>query len=333
MLNITVLGAGGFGLALAIIMNKQGHNVTVWSKLENEIIQLEKYREHKQKLPGVKIPESIKLTTEYDAIKTSDMIIFGVPSSFVRSTAKEVSAYIAKDTIVLNAGKGLEDGTFKTLSEILEEEIPQAKIAVLSGPSHAEEVAREVPTAVVIASKSKETAEFIQKECSSSVLRMYVNTDVLGCELGGALKNIIALCAGICDGLGYGDNTKAAVMTRGMHEIVKLGLAMGGKSETFGGLTGMGDLIVTCTSMHSRNRRAGILIGKGVSPDEAVKQVGTVEGYFCCKAAYHLAKEKNVSMPITEELYNILYNGADVKQSLNKLMSRPFRSECDFWNK
>lgn len=333
MLNITVLGAGGFGLALAIIMNKQGHNVTVWSKLENEIIQLEKDREHKQKLPGVKIPESIKLTTEYDAIKTSDMIIFGVPSSFVRSTAKEVSAYIAKDTIVLNAGKGLEDGTFKTLSEILEEEIPQAKIAVLSGPSHAEEVAREVPTAVVIASKSKETAEFIQKECSSSVLRMYVNTDILGCELGGALKNIIALCAGICDGLGYGDNTKAAVMTRGMHEIVKLGLAMGGKSETFGGLTGMGDLIVTCTSMHSRNRRAGILIGKGVSPDEAVKQVGTVEGYFCCKAAYHLAKEKNVSMPITEELYNILYNGADVKQSLNKLMSRPFRSECDFWNK
>lgn len=333
MLNITVLGAGGFGLALAIIMNKQGHNLTVWSKLENEIIQLEKDREHKQKLPGVKIPESIKLTTEYDAIKTSDMIIFGVPSSFVRSTAKEVSAYIAKDTIVLNAGKGLEDGTFKTLSEILEEEIPQAKIAVLSGPSHAEEVAREVPTAVVIASKSKETAEFIQKECSSSVLRMYVNTDVLGCELGGALKNIIALCAGICDGLGYGDNTKAAVMTRGMHEIVKLGLAMGGKSETFGGLTGMGDLIVTCTSMHSRNRRAGILIGKGVSPDEAVKQVGTVEGYFCCKAAYHLAKEKNVSMPITEELYNILYNGADVKQSLNKLMSRPFRSECDFWNK
>lgn len=333
MLNITVLGAGGFGLALAIIMNKQGHNVTVWSKLENEIIQLEKDREHKQKLPGVKIPESIKLTTEYDAIKTSDMIIFGVPSSFVRSTAKEVSSYIAKDTIVLNAGKGLEDGTFKTLSEILEEEIPQAKIAVLSGPSHAEEVAREVPTAVVIASKSKETAEFIQKECSSSVLRMYVNTDILGCELGGALKNIIALCAGICDGLGYGDNTKAAVMTRGMHEIVKLGLAMGGKSETFGGLTGMGDLIVTCTSMHSRNRRAGILIGKGVSPDEAVKQVGTVEGYFCCKAAYHLAKEKNVSMPITEELYNILYNGADVKQSLNKLMSRPFRSECDFWNK
>ena len=333
MLNITVLGAGGFGLALAIIMNKQGHNLTVWSKLENEIIQLEKDREHKQKLPGVKIPESIKLTTEYDAIKTSDMIIFGVPSSFVRSTAKEVSAYIAKDTIVLNAGKGLEDGTFKTLSEILEEEIPQAKIAVLSGPSHAEEVAREVPTAVVIASKSKETAEFIQKECSSSVLRMYVNTDVLGCELGGALKNIIALCAGICDGLGYGDNTKAAVMTRGMHEIVKLGLAMGGKAETFGGLTGMGDLIVTCTSMHSRNRRAGILIGKGVSPDEAVKQVGTVEGYFCCKAAYHLAKEKNVSMPITEELYNILYNGADVKQSLNKLMSRPFRSECDFWNK
>lgn len=333
MLNITVLGAGGFGLALAIIMNKQGHNVTVWSKLENEIIQLEKDREHKQKLPGVKIPESIKLTTEYDAIKTSDMIIFGVPSSFVRSTAKEVSAYIAKDTIVLNAGKGLEDGTFKTLSEILEEEIPQAKIAVLSGPSHAEEVAREVPTAVVIASKSKETAEFIQKECSSSVLRMYVNTDVLGCELGGALKNIIALCAGICDGLGYGDNTKAAVMTRGMHEIVKLGLAMGGKAETFGGLTGMGDLIVTCTSMHSRNRRAGILIGKGVSPDEAVKQIGTVEGYFCCKAAYHLAKEKNVSMPITEELYNILYNGSDVKQSLTRLMSRPFRSECDFWNK
>lgn len=332
MLNITVLGAGGFGLALAIIMEKNGHRVTVWSKLKDEIEQLRKDREHKQKLPGVKIPDTIDLTVDYNAIEKSDMIIFGVPSSFVRSTAKEVSPYIKNDTIVLNAGKGLEDKTFKTLSEILEEEIPQAKIAVLSGPSHAEEVAREVPTAVVVASKSKETAEFIQKECSSSVLRMYVNTDIIGCELGGALKNIIALCAGICDGLGYGDNTKAAVMTRGMHEIVKLGMAIGGKSETFGGLTGMGDLIVTCTSMHSRNRRAGILIGKGISPDVAVKEVGTVEGYFCCEAAYHLAKEKNVSMPITEELYHILYDGADVRNSLTNLMSRPFKSECDFWN-
>jgi glycerol-3-phosphate dehydrogenase (NAD(P)+) len=332
MAEITVLGAGGFGLALAIMADKLGHTVTVWSKIEQELEDIKRDGEHKIKLPGVKIPKTIKYSKTLDCVTNSDIVIFGVPSSFIRSTAKEAKPYIKENTVVLNAGKGLEDKSFKTMSEILKEEIPQAKVAILSGPSHAEEVARGVPTAVVVASDDIKTAEYIQKNCSSTTFRMYVNDDVKGCELGGALKNVIALCAGICDGLGYGDNTKAALMTRGMHEITRLGVNLGGKAETFGGLTGMGDLIVTCTSMHSRNRRAGILIGQGVNPQEAVKQIGTVEGYFACEAAYNLAKSKNVSMPITEQLYEILFEGSDVRQALQKLMSRPFKNEIVYLN-
>lgn len=330
MLKVTVLGAGGFGLALSIMAVNKGYDVTVWSKFRQELDQIKKDGEHKTKLPGIRIPESIKFTDNLDCLEKSDFVIFGIPSSFLRSTAREAAPYIKEGTVILNAGKGLEDITFKTMSEILKEEIPQAKIAVISGPSHAEEVAREIPTAVAVASDTPEISEYVQKICSSSVLRMYINNDLTGCELGGALKNVIALCTGICDGLGYGDNTKAALMTRGMHEITKLGISMGGRQETFYGLTGMGDLIVTCTSMHSRNRRAGILIGKGTSPDAAVEEVGTVEGYFACKAAYHLSKKMNVPMPITEELYSILYENADVKDVLNRLMTRPLKKECDF---
>jgi glycerol-3-phosphate dehydrogenase (NAD(P)+) len=252
-----------------------------------------------------------------------------VPSSFIRSTAREAAAFIKPDTYVLNAGKGVEDGTFMRMSEILKEEIPQARVAVLSGPSHAEEVARSIPTAVVIASEDIKTAEHIRDELASFELRMYVNTDVIGCELGGALKNVIALCAGICDGMGFGDNTKAALMTRGMHEITRLGLKLGGKRETFSGLTGMGDLIVTCCSKHSRNRRAGMLIGQGKTPEEAVREVGTVEGYFCCRAAYDLAKKAGVDMPITEELYRVLFEGAAAKDAFARLLGRPFRNEGD----
>ena len=251
----------------------------------------------------------------------------GIPSSFVRSVAREASPYITSDMVVVNTGKGLEEGSMELLSEVLTEEIPQAAIVVLTGPSHAEEVGRCISTAVVAASKSAAAAAYVQETLSNQCFRIYENDDIVGCELGGALKNIIALCAGICDGLGYGDNTKAALMTRGIHEIARLGVAMGARAATFSGLAGIGDLIVTCTSMHSRNRRAGILIGEGIKPEDAVKQVGTVEGYFCCHVAYKLAQQMGVDMPITEQLYHVLFEGSDVRDALGKLMSRPSRHE------
>ena len=228
-----------------------------------------------------------------------------------------------------NTSKGLENGTLKLISDVIKEEVPQAPAVILSGPSHAEEVARGIPTTVVAASESNDAAVYVQDIMSSNVFRIFINNDVIGCEIGGALKNIIALCAGICDGLNYGDNTKAALMTRGITEIGRLGVALGALPSTFGGLTGIGDLIVTCTSMHSRNRRAGILIGQGVSPQEAVKIVGTVEGYNCCKVALELARKTGVSMPITEQLNEILFNNGSVKDALDNLMSRPKKFETE----
>jgi len=327
MAKITVLGSGGFGLSLAIMCDKNGHDVTVWSNFPEEIEQIKVDREHKTKLAGVKISKSITLTSDIECINGSDIVMFGIPSKFVRSVAKKSAPYITQDMIVVNTGKGLEDGTHKRLSEVLEDELPNAKIVILSGPSHAEEVARDIPTTVVASSKVPEYAEEIQDTLSNPLFRIYVNNDIIGCEIGGSLKNIIALCAGISDGMGYGDNTKSALMTRGIAEIVRLGTALGAKTDTFSGLTGIGDLIVTCTSMHSRNRRAGILIGQGISPQEAVAMVGTVEGYECCKVAWSLAKKLNVSMPITEQLYKILFEGDSVGNSLTNLMSRPKRHE------
>ncbi len=324
MANIVILGSGGFGLAIALLAERTGrHRVTVWSKFQSEIDDIRKHGEHVQKLPGVPISETIAMTSDISCAKDAELLIFGIPSSFVRDVAREAAPYISESTIIANTGKGLEDVTFKTLSEVIEEETHSKNIVCLSGPSHAEEVARCIPTTIVAASKNTEAAMYVQAQLSNEVMRIYINDDVIGCELGGALKNIIALCAGICDGLGYGDNTKAALMTRGIHEISRLGKACGANPLTFTGLTGIGDLIVTCTSMHSRNRRAGILIGQGVSPDDAVKQVGTVEGYFCCKAAYALAKKVGVEMPITEQLYDVLFNGGDVREKLGKLMGRP----------
>ena len=324
MANIVILGSGGFGLAIALMADNMGcHKVTVWSKFQSEIDDIRKHGEHIQKLPGVPISESIVMSSDISCAKGCDLLIFGIPSSFVRDVAREVAPYIDENMIIANTGKGLEDGSFKTLSEIIEEETHSKNIVCLSGPSHAEEVARRIPTTIVAASKNHEAAKYVQEQLGNGFMRIYLNDDVKGCELGGALKNIIALCAGICDGLGYGDNTKAALMTRGIHEISRLGKACGANELTFTGLTGIGDLIVTCTSMHSRNRRAGILIGQGTSPDDAVKKVGTVEGYFCCRAAYALSKKLGVEMPITEQLYDVLFNGGDVRDSLGKLMSRP----------
>lgn len=326
MANITILG-GGFGSALAVLLHNMGHNVTLWSALPDEIEAIRRDGEQKAKLPGVKIPKEIVLTTDIAAVADCDMVLFVIPSAFVRQTVRLASPHIRKGTVVCNAGKGIEEGTLQLMSTVFAEEIPQGRLVVLTGPCHAEEVARGIPTTIVAASKDNEAACMVQEWLTSPLFRVYLHEDVVGCELGGALKNVIALSAGISDGLGYGDNTKAALMTRGLHEIARLGVALGAKGETFAGLTGLGDLIVTCTSMHSRNRRAGILIGQGVSPEEAVRQVGTVEGYYCCRTAYALAKKYSVEMPITEVLYAVLYENADVNQALGKLMGRPKRHE------
>lgn len=324
MAKIVILGSGGFGLSLAVMTERcAGHDVTVWSKFQSEIDDIRSHGEHTQKLPGVPVSESIAMTSDISCIKGCDILIFGIPSTFVRDVAKLAAPYIDDHMVVVNTGKGLEEGSLKTLSEVINEEIKTDKLVILSGPSHAEEVARCIPTTIAAASKNIEAAEYIQKELGNGNLRIYISTDVIGCELGGALKNVIALSVGICDGMGYGDNTKAALMTRGIHEIARLGKAAGADPVTFSGLTGIGDLIVTCTSMHSRNRRAGILIGQGVSPEDAVKKVGTVEGYFCCKAAYDLSRKLGVEMPITEQINKILFHGGDVRESFTALMNRP----------
>lgn len=324
MAKIVILGSGGFGLSLAVMTERSaGHDVTVWSKFQSEIDDIRSHGEHTQKLPGVPVSESIAMTSDISCIKGCDILIFGIPSTFVRDVARLAAPYIDDHMVVVNTGKGLEEGSLKTLSEVINEEIKTDKLVILSGPSHAEEVARCIPTTIAAASKNIETAEYIQKELGNGNLRIYISKDVIGCELGGALKNVIALSVGICDGMGYGDNTKAALMTRGIHEMARLGKAAGADVTTFSGLTGLGDLIVTCTSMHSRNRRAGILIGQGVSPEDAVKKVGTVEGYFCCKAAYDLSRKLGVEMPITEQLNKILFHGGDVRESFTALMNRP----------
>lgn len=329
MSKFTILGMGGFGLALAVMLNNFNHDVTVWSAFDNEIEAIRADGENKQKLPGVKISSSISLTNDLSCVTESDIIILGIPTGFVRSVAKQLAPYVTDKSVIVNTSKGLESGTYKRMSEVIKEELPTAHIVVLSGPSHAEEVAIGMPTTVAAASEEMEYADYVQSIMSNSLFRIYINDDIIGCELGGSLKNVIALCAGVCDGMGCGDNTKAALMTRGITEIARLGVAMGGRSDTFAGLTGIGDLIVTCTSMHSRNRRAGILIGQGITPDEAVRRVGTVEGYMCTKAAYGLAQKVGVSMPITEQCYKVLFGDVKPRMALSNLMERPKRHETE----
>lgn len=329
MAKITVLG-GGFGTALAVMLyTTQNHDVTIWSAIPEEIEAMRRDGEQKEKLPGVKIPNGVSLTTDLSVVSDSDLVLFAIPSAYVRSTCRKVAEYLKPGTVILNAGKGIEEDTYKLMSTVFAEELPQGTYVVLTGPSHAEEVGRNIPTSVVAASSSATAAYLVQEWFSSGTFRVYINDDVTGCELGGALKNVIALCAGISDGLGFGDNTKAALMTRGLHEIERLGQALGSRANTFAGLTGLGDLIVTCTSMHSRNRRAGILIGQGVPAADAVAQVGTVEGYYCCHAAYGLAKRYDIEMPITEALYHVLYEDADVRQAVQSLMDRPKKHEYE----
>lgn len=323
-MKIAVIGSGSWGTAAAVLLARHGHEVYLWSWKQEETDRLNKDRENKEFLPGIALPENIKCT--HDMGKCADgawLIVTVVPSPATRGTAKELSKYVKEGQAIVNLSKGLEEGTLLRLSEVYKEEIPQARIAVMSGPSHAEEVSRGLPTTNVVASEDKELAELVQDAFMDSTFRVYTGDDMIGAELGGALKNVIALCAGISDGLGYGDNTKAALITRGLAEITRLGVKMGADPKTFSGLSGIGDLIVTCTSMHSRNRRAGIMLGEGKSLSETLEKVHmVVEGVNTAGAALALSKKYDVSMPIVKEANEILYNGKDAREAVFSLMSR-----------
>lgn len=323
MAHIGIIGSGSWGIALASLLYHQGNQITVWSAIETEIQELNRTR-RLDTLPGLKLPEDMSFTADLEeAMEGKELLVLAVPSIYVRQTAGRMRIFCRDGQILVNVAKGIEDGSLKTLSAVIGEELPMAEAAVLSGPSHAEEVSRGLPTTCVVGASRRQTAERIQEYFMSPVFRVYTSPDVLGIEVGGALKNVIALAAGIADGLGYGDNTKAALITRGIYEITRLGMAMGGRQETFGGLSGIGDLIVTCASMHSRNRRAGILIGKGYSMKEAMDQVQmVVEGVYSAKAGLALAEKYRVSAPIIQEVNQILFEGKPALAAVNDLMLR-----------
>ena len=329
MASIGVIGAGSWGTALAVLLCGNGHEITLWSIIEDEVHTLQTKRENPDKLPGVKLPEKIEVTSDLEkAASGKQVLVLAVPSPYVRSTAHTMKPYVAEGQIIVNVAKGIEENSLKTLSQVIEEEIPQALVAVMSGPSHAEEVGRGIPTTIVVGAHDRKTAEYLQGIFMNEVFRVYTSPDVLGIELGAALKNVVALAAGIADGLGYGDNTKAALITRGIAEIARLGTAMGGKVETFSGLSGIGDLIVTCASMHSRNRRAGILIGKGYSYEEAMKEVKmVVEGVYSAKAAVRLAEKCGVQLPIIEQVNAVLFEGKRADEAVKDLMLRDKKIE------
>ncbi|NDO47488.1 NAD(P)H-dependent glycerol-3-phosphate dehydrogenase [Clostridium sp. MD294] len=329
MKKIAVIGAGSWGTALAVMLEQDGHDVTMWARNEKAVEDMRRTRQNKQYLPGVMLGENIDITCDAEkAIQSKEIIISAVPSRAVRETMTKFKDLFQKDVIIVNVAKGLEQDSLLRLSEVIKQCVPHCHPCVLSGPSHAEEVGRCIPTACVIATEENDIAKMIQKEFMNPNFRLYTNNDVIGVEVGAALKNIIALAAGMSDGLGFGDNTKAALMTRGMTEMSRLGIAMGGKAETFAGLSGIGDLIVTCTSMHSRNRRAGILLGKGKSLDETLAEVKmVVEGINTVQAACELAKKYHVSMPITEEINQVLFYHKNVREAVLQLMTRDGKAE------
>ena len=332
-MKISVIGSGGWGTAITLLLCSNGHEVCLWSYLKEESERLKQDRENKAFLPGVSFGDyNIDFTSDIkEASSFGEIIVSAVPSKAVRTTAKKLSMY-ADGKPIVNISKGIDEEKLCRLSEVFMEEMPHSPIAVLSGPSHAEEVARGIPTTNVLSCSDASLAQKLQDVFMSPSFRVYTNPDMVGVELGGALKNIIALCAGITDGLGYGDNTKAALMTRGLHEIKRLGIHLGAKAETFSGLTGVGDLIVTCTSMHSRNRRAGILIGQGKTLKEALDEVKmTVEGVDATKLAYTLSKKHNIEMPITEASYRVLFESADPRSEVLRLMTRDKKSEAEIY--
>ncbi len=322
---LSVLGSGGWGIALAVHALNKGFSVKLWSPFENEVAGLNATRESEKLLKGVKIPEEIEITTDISVVNGSFITIIATPSFAVRETAarlKEVDC-----GIVVNVAKGFEKGTMKLLADVISEELPEKPIVILSGPSHAEEVARHVATTVVAASENEEAARAVQEALIGPTFRIYTNRDIVGVEVGGALKNVIAVCAGIANGLGVGDNTRAALITRGLAEIARIGIAMGAEKGTFMGLSGLGDLIVTCMSEHSRNNRFGNLVGRNMPVKEALETVGTVEGYYAVEIAVSLAKKYMVDVPMMEQCYNILYNDAPASQAIHNLMNRPGRPE------
>lgn len=329
MAKISILGAGSWGTALALLLHNNGHTVTLWSALEDEVKLLREKREHTSKLPGVRLPEAIGVSGDLEGcLLDPDVAVLAVPSPFTRSTAAQMAPYVRDGQKIVNVAKGVEENTLMTLSEIIEQEIPNADVCVLSGPSHAEEVGRGIPTTCVVSAKSRKSAEYLQGIFMSPVFRVYTTPDILGVELGGALKNVIALAAGTADGLGYGDNTKAALITRGIAEIARLGTKMGARAETFYGLSGIGDLIVTCASVHSRNRKAGWLMGRGYTMKEAMDEVNmVVEGVYSAKAAKSLSEKYQVEMPIISEVNKVLFEGKAAAEAVKDLMLRDKKVE------
>ncbi len=329
-MKISVVGSGGWGTALALLLLENGNDVTLWSFSEKECETIRQTGENPF-LKGVALPMKLKLTSDLDCVHDCDAVILATPSFAVRETARRIAPRLSPETVVISVSKGIEKDTSLCLTQVIEQELCGSNpVAALSGPSHAEEVGRKIPTAVVAACEDVEIAEWVQDLFMNERFRVYASTDIIGVELGAALKNVIALCAGCCDGMGFGDNTKAMLMTRGLTEIARVGERMGGRKETFAGLAGMGDLIVTCTSMHSRNRRAGLLIGAGKSAKEAMEEVGAVvEGYYAAASGLAMAKKCGVEMPITEATYSVLYNNAPLRETFTALMTREKKHEVE----
>ena len=323
-----VIGSGAWGTALAVRLCKNGHDVTVWT-FEKELIEQMRSTRENPRLPGVQLPQELKISDDYSCAAGCKLVVIATPSFPIRKVCAGVAPYIDQDAVVVSVVKGIEEGTCLRMSQVVQQDTGH-EVVVLTGPSHAEEVARDLPTGCLAACENKDLAEQVQDAFMSDTFRIYTGPDAVGAELGAALKNVIALCAGVTDGLGYGDNTKAMLMTRGLSEIASLGVSLGAKRETLAGLAGVGDLIVTCTSMHSRNRRAGILIGQGKSPMEAMEQVGAVvEGYYAAKSAWELAKKQGVDMPITRAAYQVLYENCSAEEAVNALLLRPKRAETE----
>ena len=327
-MKVAVVGSGAWGTALAIRLCKNGHDVTMWT-FETELIPQMEHQRHNPRLPGAILPEGLKISPDYSCVDRCKMVVIASPSFPMRSVCKGVAPHLDEDAVLVSVTKGIEDGTMLRMSQIVEQETGH-KAVVLTGPTHAEEVALDIPTAILAACEDKALAEFVQDAFMSDNFRVYTSPDPVGAELGSALKNVIALCAGITDGLGCGDNTKAMLMTRGLTETARLGVALGAHKDTFAGLAGVGDLIVTCTSMHSRNRRAGILIGQGKDAQTAMKEVGAVvEGYYAAKSAYALGQREGIDMPITEAAYKVLYENAPAGETFQALMNRSRKAESE----
>ena len=326
MMKTAVIGSGAWGTALALVLYRNGHEVALWTYKESYVEPMRASRIN-PKLPGVKLPEAMEITGDPACVAGCELVVIASPSFAIREVCRRITPYLPEKAVLVSVTKGIEAGTHLRMSQVVEQETGRRTV-VLTGPSHAEEVSANLPTGCLAASPDRALAQLVQDAFMTDTFRIYTSPDPVGAELGGALKNIIAMCAGVTDGLGCGDNTKAMLMTRGLTEIARLGVSMGAQRDTFAGLAGVGDLIVTCTSPHSRNRRAGFLIGQGKDPDSAMKEVGAVvEGYYAAASAWELAKERQVDMPIVHAAYSVLYEGMSAAEAVKNLLRRPSRAE------